>query len=60
MKTINLLTISNVFLTFAWYGHLKFKNTVLWKAIRKESLKWNTIVGFLMILGAVFFIFNKW
>ncbi len=23
---IVLLTISNVFMTFAWYGHLKFKN----------------------------------
>ncbi|MFA7257770.1 MAG: DMT family protein [Kiritimatiellales bacterium] len=26
MKTIVLLTISNIFMTFAWYGHLKFKN----------------------------------
>lgn len=25
-KTILLLTISNTFMTFAWYGHLKFKN----------------------------------
>lgn len=25
MKTILLLTASNVFMTFAWYGHLKFK-----------------------------------
>jgi len=24
-----LLTISNVFMTFAWYGHLKFKSTAL-------------------------------
>ena len=24
-----LLTISNIFMTFAWYGHLKFKNTAL-------------------------------
>ncbi len=23
--TIGLLTLSNVFMTFAWYGHLKFK-----------------------------------
>jgi hypothetical protein len=29
MKTIVLLTISNVFMTFAWYGHLKFKDTPL-------------------------------
>lgn len=26
---IILLTISNVFMTFAWYGHLKFKSTSL-------------------------------
>ncbi len=25
MKTILLLTASNVFMTLAWYGHLKFK-----------------------------------
>ena len=28
-----LLTISNVFMTFAWYGHLKFKSTALWVVI---------------------------
>ena len=26
---IALLTISNVFMTFAWYGHLKFRSTAL-------------------------------
>ena len=26
---IALLTISNVFMTFAWYGHLRFRNTAL-------------------------------
>ena len=26
---IVLLTISNVFMTFAWYGHLKYRNTAL-------------------------------
>ena len=30
MKTIILLTISNVFMTFAWYGHLKFPKWPLW------------------------------
>jgi len=109
MKTIILLAISNVFMTFAWYGHLKFKNAALWKVILiswgiaffeycfqvpanrighgqfsaaqlktiqevitlvvftvfsitylKEGLKWNYIVGFAMIMGAVFFIFHKW
>lgn len=109
MKTIVLPTISNIFMTIAWYGHLKYKNTALWAAILvswliafaeycfqvpanrighykysaaqlktiqevitlsvfsvfsavylKESLKWNYLVGFLMIIGAVFFIFKKW
>ncbi len=27
---ILLLTISNVFMTFAWYGHLRFKSSSLW------------------------------
>ena len=109
MKTVILLAVSNVFMTFAWYGHLKFKNAALWKVILiswgiafleycfqvpanrighgqfsaaqlktiqevitlvvftvfsitylKEGLKWNYIVGFAMIMGAVFFIFHKW
>ena len=28
-----LLTISNIFMTFAWYGHLKYKGTALWIVI---------------------------
>jgi hypothetical protein len=109
MKTVILLTMSNVFMTFAWYGHLKFKQTALYKVILiswliafveycfqvpanrighrefsaaelktiqevitltifcafsvfylKEDLRWNTIVGFLMIVGASILIFKKW
>ena len=33
LKYINpiiLLIISNVFMTFAWYGHLRHKNSALW------------------------------
>jgi len=34
MSTILLLTLSNVFMTFAWYGHLKYGyDWPLWKAI---------------------------
>ncbi len=33
MKTIGLLILSNVFMTIAWYGHLKNTNIPLWKAI---------------------------
>lgn len=28
-----LLVASNVFMTFAWYGHLKFKSAPLWIVI---------------------------
>jgi len=33
MQTAILLIISNVFMTFAWYGHLKFENVPLWKVV---------------------------
>ncbi len=33
MLPLILLTISNVFMTFAWYGHLKFKAQPLWIVI---------------------------
>ncbi len=108
MKTIVLLVISNIFMTFAWYGHLKFKEAPLFKVILiswliafaeycfqvpanrlghgefnaaqlktiqevitlvvfaffsifylKEEFRWNYLVGFMMIIGAVFFIFKK-
>ena len=103
MQTIALLTISNVFMTMAWYGHLKFKEypllTVIFvswgiafveycfqvsanrighaqfsaaqlKTIQevvtlvvfsvfsvvylKEALKWNYVVGFALMIAAVF------
>jgi hypothetical protein len=28
-----LLTCSNIFMTVAWYGHLKFRHSLLWKVI---------------------------
>jgi uncharacterized protein len=108
MKTVALLTISNVFMTMAWYGHLKFKETALWKVILiswfiafieycfqvpanrlghqtfsaaqlkiiqevitlvvfaffsvvylKEEFKWNYLVAFFLIIGAVFFMFKE-
>src|SRR6266571_2499969 len=31
MLTIVFLLISNIFMTFAWYGHLKYQNVPLWK-----------------------------
>ncbi len=115
-----MLIISNVFMTFAWYGHLKFKefewgknlgllsviliswgmaffeylfqvpanrtgytenggsfNLVQLKTIqevitltvftaftlvffKEEKLAWNHLVGFGLLVLAVFFIFKKW
>ena len=110
MKTVILLSISNIFMTFAWYGHLKQRNLPLIGAIFpswfialfeyifqvpanrigyqqfsvtqlkviqeiisisvfvvfaffyfKEIPKWNHMVAFAFILGAVYFAvgFNK-
>lgn len=105
---IILLIISNIFMTFAWYGHLKYKSSPLWiviivswliaffeycfqvpanrighsyfnvaqlKTIQevitltvfcffsvlylKEDLRWNYLVAFVMMIGAVFFVFKK-
>ncbi len=33
MRTVLLLIGSNIFMTFAWYGHLKFTEVALWKVI---------------------------
>ena len=104
-----MLIVSNIFMTFAWYGHLKFRASPLWIVVLaswgiafleycfqvpanrmgyayfsatqlkvaqevitlvvfvifsitylKEEMKWNYIVGFILILLAVFFVFKKW
>jgi uncharacterized protein len=33
LRTVALLIASNVFMTFAWYGHLRFKEVALWKVV---------------------------
>lgn len=33
MWTILLLILSNVFMTIAWYGHLKFKDQPMWLVV---------------------------
>ncbi len=53
MKTIltasGLLVLSNVFMTFAWYAHLK------------EPLKLDDLWAALCLLGAVYFVFRaRW
>jgi uncharacterized protein (DUF486 family) len=109
MTTILLLTLSNIFMTFAWYGHLKYRHAPLFKVIviswliafaeycfqvpanrigsyefttaqlktiqeaitltvfsvfsvfyLREPLKWNYLLGFAMMIGAVAVIFKKW
>ena len=30
LRTVALLALSNVFMTFAWYGHLKFHEQRIW------------------------------
>ena len=106
MRTILLLLASNVFMTFAWYGHLKYKESPLWLAIMascgiaffeyclqvpanrfghgtftayqlkiiqevitlcvfvvfslmylKEPFRWNYLISFSLIVGAVYFAF---
>jgi uncharacterized protein len=106
MSTILLLIASNVFMTFAWYGHLKFRDVPLWQAVLAswgiaffeyclmvpanrlgygtfsgtqlkviqevitlivfsgfavfylgESFKWNHLVSFGLLVGAVWFAF---
>ena len=109
MTTVILLIISNIFMTIAWYGHLKYKSSPLFQVILiswliafaeycfqvpanrighgqftaaqlktiqevitlavfcvfsvvylKEEMKWNYVVGFLLMVAAVFVIFKKW
>jgi len=42
VKTALLLTISNVFMTFAWYGHLKHRSAPLIAAI---FVSWGIALG---------------
>lgn len=109
LTPIVMLSISNIFMTIAWYGHLKFKGHPLWivvlaswgiafveycfavpanrwghgvysavelKTIQEvitlvvfvgfsffylgEAIKWNHLVGFALIAGGAYFVFQKW
>lgn len=109
LVTVGLLTLSNIFMTFAWYGHLHYKGVALplviltsWgiaffeyllqvpanrigygyfsaaelKTIQEvisltvfmlfstfwlhESLRWNHILGFALIVLAAWVIFKEW
>ena len=109
LVTVGLLTLSNIFMTFAWYGHLRYKGVALplviltsWgiaffeyllqvpanrigygyfsaaelKTIQEvislsvfmlfstfwlhQSLRWNHILGFALIVLAAWVIFKEW
>ena len=47
--TILLLIVSNVFMTFAWYGHLKMKQEYTWFA----SLP---LIGVIALAGQLLFL----
>ncbi len=73
---ILMLFASNVFMTFAWYGHLKFKESPLplvvlaswgiafveyWLAVPANRwVGWNHALGFACIAFGAFLIFHKW
>ena len=106
MKTVILLTVSNIFMTIAWYGHLKYIDkplvwviliswsvalfeyifqvpanrmgaqtyslmqlkimqecitlvvfTVITYLLFGQTLKWNNLVSYALIVGAVYFSF---
>ncbi|MFO0905364.1 MAG: DMT family protein [Pirellulales bacterium] len=111
MSTIVLLLVSNIFMTFAWYGHLKnHKESSMWLVIlaswgiaffeycfqvpanrlgsqagfstaqlktiqevitlavfvafsmwyMNEPMKWNYIVGFVLVGAGALFVFKPW
>jgi uncharacterized protein (DUF486 family) len=41
VKTVGLLIVSNIFMTIAWYGHLKYKN---------EPLVWVILISWFVAL----------
>jgi uncharacterized protein len=63
LKAILLLTCSNVFMTFAWYAHLKELITLTVFVpfaffYLKEPLKLDFLWAGLCLLGAVYFMFR--
>lgn len=58
--TIGLLIISNVFMTFAWYAHLKELNNKPWviAALIREPVKLDYVWAALCMFGAVYFMFR--
>ena len=40
MKTVLLLTVSNIFMTLAWYGHLKYLRGAKWPLLAVILISW--------------------
>ena len=40
MKTVLLLTVSNIFMTLAWYGHLKYLRGAKWPLLAVIFISW--------------------
>lgn len=53
LMTIGLLIVSNIFMTVAWYGHLKLKQEFAWFA----SLPLIGVIAFSWMIA--FFEYNK-
>ncbi len=64
ITTILLLTLSNVFMTFAWYGHLKNLSALsvfipFVMLYMREKLTLDYLWAALCIVGAAYFIFRR-
>ena len=55
LSTSLLLIASNVFMTFAWYGHLKN----LAQSPMNQPLKLDYLYAAVCLMGAVYFIFRS-
>jgi len=55
MLTIVLLIVSNIFMTLAWYGHLKFPHLPMAAAI---FIGWRYLGAFACLVGAAAFMFG--
>ncbi|HEY0046564.1 MAG TPA: DMT family protein [Flavobacterium sp.] len=48
LLTIGLLTVSNIFMTLAWYGHLKFKQMSWFSGLGLISI---ILISYLLFLS---------
>ena len=65
MRMVALLTASNVFMTFAWYGHLRYHEQRIAVFVpfalyfMKQPLKLDFLWAALCLVGAVYFVFRS-